>query len=235
MTYHPMGVEAVLCLAKELREQNSTNFHTDLIDDYLTHLADAYAIAGETTDDICGKYPELRSYLNAEEIALAGGLHDIGRPLRKNQLFHELRGAAYIEEYGLEKGVAETTVDVFRIAQMFRPHFLVAEQFYDPENENEIAEFQSLRNSPLLMPRTWQEAIVAYSELKNIRGKKISVQNRIADIKKRYTNNPKYNSNTSLLRAMDQGLSRIIATCERVEKLKHGEMTEPQIFRYGFL
>lgn len=229
-----MGVEAVLNLAKELIEQNPRSLHADLIDDYLNHLSDTYFIAEETAENICANYPELKTHIKSKEVALAGGLHDIGRPLRKNQLFHELRGAAYIETYGLEKGVADSTVDVYKIAQMFRPHFLVAEQFNDPENAHEIIEFKPL-NSALLIPGTWQEAIVAYSELSNIRGKKISFQRRIKDIQQRYTNDPKYNSNPSLLRAMDSGLPRIIANCKRVERLIDGKMSDPEILRYGFI
>lgn len=229
-----MGVDGVLGLAQELIEQNPTNLDATLIDEYLIHLSDSYFIAKETVGIVCEKYPQLKNYLSSDEVALAGGLHDIGRPLRKNQLFHELRGAAFIEAYGLEKGVANSTIDVFRIAQMFRPHFLVAEQFNDPDNSHETSAFKYL-NSALLIPRTWQEAIVAYAELSNIRGKRISIRQRIEDIEQRYTNDPKYNSNTSLLRAIQEGVTRIIATCERVEMLKDGKMSEPQIFRYGFI
>ena len=156
-------------------EQNPDNLYAHLIDEYLKHLSDTYRIAGETVDAVCSTYPWLVKYINREEVALAGGLHDIGRPLRKNQLFHELRGAKYIEDHGLE------------------------------------------------------------AELSNINGTKISVQDRLADIKKRYADDPLYNSNASLSRAMDKGLPRILKTCERVEKLKCGKLAEPEIMRYGFI
>ena len=65
---------------------------------------------------------------------MATGLHDVGKPLMKGQLFHELRGARYIEENGIKEGVSSSIIDVYRIAQMFRPHHVVAEQFSDEEN-----------------------------------------------------------------------------------------------------
>ncbi len=228
------GVEGVIKLARELIEQNPGNLYFHLIDDYLTHLSCTYYMAGETVDVISSKYPWLEKYMNREEVALAGGLHDIGRPLGKNQLFHELRGARYIEDYGLEMGVADSLVDVYRIAQMFRSHYLVAEQFDDKENALERGEFEAL-DPGLLIPRSWQEAIVVYSELSNLGGIKISIQDRIADIKKRYADDPLFNSNASLLRAMDRGLPRIIKSCEMVERLKCGRLSKPEIMSYGFI
>jgi len=229
-----MDVDGVIKLARELIEQNPDNLYSHLIDEYLSHLSDTYRIAGETVDAVCSRYPWLEKYINREEVALAGGLHDIGRPLRKNQLFHELRGARYIEDHGLEMGVGDSLVDVYRIAQMFRSHYLVAEQFDDRKNGPDRGEFETL-DPELLIPRSWQEAIVVYAELSNIRGTKISNQDRIADIKKRYADDPLYNSNASLLRAMDKGLPRILETCERVERLKCGRLGEPEIMRYGFI
>ena len=156
-----MDCEGVIDLANELISENPGNLHSP--EGYLSHLRDTYTIAGEIVDDAISIYPELGEYLNKEEVALAGGLHDIGRPLQENQLFHELRGAQYIEQYGLEKGVADSIVDIYRIAQMFRPHYVVAEQYADPENKNDLNNIE-LIDSALLIPRTWQEAIVIFSE-----------------------------------------------------------------------
>src|SRR3989344_2950846 len=137
-----MNCDGVLNLTKRL-----IDFYPDnLIDptNYLAHLSDTYKIASETTNRALIKYPKLNRWLITEQIALAGGLHDIGRVLRKNQLFHELRGAKYIEDNGLEIGVADSIVNIYRIAQMFRSHYVVAEQFADEENAQERAEFEPL-------------------------------------------------------------------------------------------
>lgn len=229
-----MDVEGLVKLARELIEQNPGNLYSHLIDEYLCHLSDTYRIAGETVDAVCYRYPVLRKKLKREEVALAAGLHDIGRPLCKNQLFHELRGARYIEDYGLGKGVADSLIDVYRIAQMFRSHFLVFEQFCDSQNAPGREEYKKIE-AELLLPRSWQEAIVVYAELSNIKGTQISIQGRIADIRKRYTDDPQYNPNSSLLYAMAKGLPRVIAVCERVERLKCGELDEPEIMRFGFI
>ena len=227
-----MNLEGVLRLAKRLVEENPHNLNDS--ENYLLHLSDTYLIAEEIVNGVIKIYPRLNERLISEEVSLAAGLHDIGRSLRKNQLFHELRGARYIEENGLEIGVTDSITDVYRIAQMFRPHYVVAEQFDDEENKEERKEFEPL-DSRLLTPRTWQEAIVVYSELSNVHGGRIPIQKRIDDIWERYKD-PKLNStNPSLLRCMKKGLPRVLETCEAVQKLVEGKLSEKDIARYGFI
>lgn len=113
-----MNREGILNLARRLMQENPGTLNGP--EDYLLHLSDSYLIAGEIVDESISKYPKLKERLIREEVSLAAGLHDVGRPLRKDQLFHELRGARYIEENGLEIGVTGSIIDVYRIAQMFQ-------------------------------------------------------------------------------------------------------------------
>ncbi|MCK5594518.1 MAG: hypothetical protein KAI18_04700, partial [Candidatus Aenigmarchaeota archaeon] len=154
--------------------------------------------------------------------------------LEKNQLFHELRGAEYIEIHGLEKGVADSIEDLYRIAQMIRPHYVVSEQVGDPENREPLDEF-GLLDSDLLIPRTWQESIIIYAELSNVDGRKVSIKERVDDVKDRYTNDPRYNTNTSLVKAMETGLDRVLNVCDRVQNLIDGKYELEEIMKYGFI
>ncbi|MBS3140742.1 hypothetical protein J4405_01195 [Candidatus Woesearchaeota archaeon] len=199
-----MNKNGCLDLAKKLIEK-----HPDILNSpegFLLHLGDTYDIAGEVVDASFSRYPGLRLKLSKEEVALAAGLHDIGRPLSdKTQVFHELIGASYIEDEGIKENVADSLATIYRIAQMFRPHYLVAEQYEDAENSITKAKLKPI-DPLLLLPRTWQEFIVIYSELSNINSKRVSIQERIADVKNRYANDPEYNQNTSFIRAMQSGL-----------------------------
>ncbi len=228
-----MDKQRVLDLAKRLIDENPGTLMKPEM--YLIHLSDSYNIAGEVIDHIISKYSKLERYLNKQEISLAAELHDIGRPFKEDQLFHELRGARYIEKHGLEIGIADNLIDIYRIAQMFRSHLVVAEQFNDGEDNEQKKEFEPLDTS-LLIPRTWQEKIVVYSELTNLNGERIHFEKRIADIKKRYALGSKWQrTNPSLANALQKGLERVIVTCEKVEFLIKGKLTEQEIAREGFL
>lgn len=220
-------------LAKELIEENKDSLQDE--NAYLQHLIFSYDVAYGVVSSIHSKYPLLKERINLDEVALAAGIHDVGRQLRRNQLFHELRGAEYVEKKGLEKGVSDSLSDVYRIAQMIRPHFVVSEQFSDEENAQERAEFEYL-DPILLVPRTWHEKIIVYSDLSNANGKKVFFKDRIEEIINRYSNNDSYkNSNLSMLNSLKKGYSRIINTCEKVQKLSEGKLTETEVLREGFI
>ena len=112
---------------------------------------------------------------------------------------------------------------------MFRSHYVVAEQFADEENAQERAEFEPL-DSGLLIPRTWQEQIVTYSEVNNT-----SLDEKIRDMKKRYLT-PEYNkTDPSLYRAIVKGEKRLQEINKRIQRLTQGKLSEEEIMRYGFL
>ena len=87
----------------------------------------------------------------------------------------------------------------------------------------------------MLFPRTWQEAIVVYSELSNVRGERIPIQKRIDDIWERYKDPKLSSTNTSLLRCMEKGLPRVMKTCDAVQKLVEGKLSEKESAKYGFI
>ena len=227
-----MDYDGLRKLTEQLMKENPENMKSS--EGFLLHVQESYNVAKETVEMACFNLPELKTKLDENEVSLAGGLHDIGRILKKNQLFNELRGARYIEENGIENGIADNLVDIYRIAQMIRPHFVVSEQFNDEKNEKEKIEFEPI-DSRLLIPRTWQEAIVVYAELSNLGGERVSFIERLNEIKERYANNPKYKEDSSVLGGLQKGLTRIIETCGKVENLRKGKLKKADIARYGFL
>lgn len=228
-----MNKQGVLDLAKRLIDENPGNLNSP--DGYLTHLGDAYDNAGGVVKEVCFKYTILKNILDVEKISLAGGLHDIGRPFKKDQLFHELIGAKYIQEHGLQLGVADNLVAVYRIAQMFRSHCIVSEQFAEENHKEQRREFEPLDTS-LLIQRTWQEAIVTYSELTIVNGKRISFQEKIQDFRKNYALGGKFaKTNPAFIKSLEKGLPRLTEVCQRVQRLRQGKLKIEEIMRYGFL
>ena len=69
-----------------------------------------------------------------------------------------------------EKGIADNIVDVYRIAQMVRSHGTGYERTLEPQNTEAFKEF-GITDISLLLPRTWQEVLVVYADLKNSEGK----------------------------------------------------------------
>ena len=63
----------------------------------------------------------------------------------------------------------------------------------------------------------------------------MSIEERINDVKDRYTNDPKFNSNPAFINAMKTGLDRVFEVCGRVQKLIDGELSDKEIMRYGFI
>ena len=209
---------------------------TDIIHNptgYLAHSENTGDIAAEIVDSAVQHYPGLKSKLSQEEVSIAGYLHDSGRPLHSNQLFHEIRGAAHLEQSGLDN-VTNDKVLLYRLAQMFRSHWMVADHFADPENAEEAKEFEDI-DPLLLIPRTWQEGIIIYSDLTNNNGERVSIDEKMADIRERYSNDPKYNVDKHIMRSMERGLDNVLAICKRVERLKNGTLLEEEIAQYGFI
>lgn len=202
---------------------------------YYLHLKGAYDIAKDTVERTLLENPDIP--INTDEVVLAAGLHDIARPLRKSQLFHELRGARLIEDCGVELGIVDTTKDAYRLAQMIRSHGTLYERWVDPETEEARAEFEPIDIS-LLLPRTWQEAIVTFSDMMNLNGKKVdNIALRFQEMLVRYDNDPRYQEPQYQLeaRAVRRGQARIYQLCERVEALASGCIEEGSISVYGFL
>jgi hypothetical protein len=225
-----IGLDGIIGIAKNLLIMNPRELKD--ADSYLQHLEDTYNIAEETALKVQDKYPWLK--INAKEIAAAGGLHDIGRAISSDQLFHELRGAKYIEENGLELEVADSLRNVYRIVQMFRPHAFVFEQYNDTANRAAAQEFAGI-DKVLLLPRTWNEAIVVYAELSNMRGQRTTVEHRLEDVRERYSKDPAFQKNPTVIKGLERSHNRIISTCARVENLAEGKIPSYLIATYGFI
>lgn len=221
-----MNKNDVLAWARSLVDANPDTLSDP--DGYLRHTAQVYDLAGGVVRNVLSRYPNIP--LIAEEVLLGAGLHDIGRPLQRNQIFHEPRGARYAEQKGLEKGVAASPKDVCRIAQMFRSHGFAYEYWLDPDCSDLRKGIEPLE-SCLLVPRTWQEAIVAYSDLASHNGERIKIEDRLRELLQRYEKDPEYQDG----RVVRAAKNRILELSERVEALEAGRLSEEDIVGYGFL
>ncbi len=226
-----MNKSGILNWMNELIEANKDINPPQIAEGFLKHIDASYDIAAEITENALNQYPAIP--LNVAEVALAGGLHDIGRLLRKKQDLHELRGARLIEQEGLAKEVADNERDVVRIAQMMRSHGLYFDKWNYPEYIDEKKEFEPI-DIALLVPRTWQEAIVTTSDLRNVNGQRVDPRGRFEELLVRYSTNPKYQSETEV-KAISAAKDRMLLIADRVELLEHGKIPESELFRYGFI
>lgn len=218
------GKTEIVGFVRRLIEENPDNLNNP--DKYIKHVLASYDIAQEVIRRITHRYSRIK--LIEYEVCLASGLHDIGRPLKKDQSFHELRGAAFIENRGLELGIAESLTDVFRIAQMFRPHGAVYELWNTLRIEDEF----EITDSSLLLPRTWQEAIVDYSDLNNLDGERMNFKEKLALVPLKYRKQGY--ASKEVLNATESSIGRMLLLCDRVEALMNGKLTEQEISRFGF-
>ena len=190
-----MDKKQLIGLAREVVDLHPGNLQDP--EDLLTnHLPTTYDIAHETSELIAGNYQRIGDTLDAKMIAIAGGLHDIGRPLNADQEFHEIRGYWFIRDRGLEYGVAESQEIVDKIARIMLPHGSVYETFVSDEysgkriaflkeNENYIERFGAIAPEDLL-PSTLSQAIVDYAELSNLKGKRVDYRERLKEAIHRY-------------------------------------------------
>jgi len=224
-----IGLTGALDLAKRLVDENEGNLKNP--ENYINHIRCVYGISLEVLENIFSRYPKIP--LPTGEISVAAVLHDIGRPLNKNQIFHELRGARYIEQNGLRDKISDSLEYAFRIAQTFRSHGFVYEYWHDAECLDLRVEFEPL-DSSLLVPRNWNEAIVTYSDMSAGSNERISVEDRMNELFLRYENNPIFQNDT-VLRVSKVANDRILRLARKVEALEHGKLSEEEILRFGFL
>lgn len=160
--------------------------------------------------------------LNSDEACLEGLFHDVGRPLtedKDNHTFHEIIGARYMEREGVRLGITDSQEQCDRIAQAFRSHFVVYNQFEMPEFAKWSPGLRDTNRS-LLLPSSWPEAIIVYSDLTNDKGEDISFEDRIADIKDRDAK-----ANSPRLLAVRQAEVRLYKLKDQVERaLSEGKL-----------
>jgi putative nucleotidyltransferase with HDIG domain len=186
------------------KEANTSMGNFDNLHRFIGHSYETGKIAG----DLAGKLG-----LYAEELALAGCFHDIGKCFaldKKDFAFHEIIGAEYIKEYGVRMGISDSQKQCDRIAQSFMSHFVVYEQSGMPEYSRWLSGLQKT-DSALLLPKSWNELVVIYADLTNY-GKRVSFDKRIANIKERdrKSNNPR-------LKAVEKAEPRLFGIKKDIE------------------
>ena len=224
-----IGLTGALDLAKRLVDENEGNLKNP--ENYINHIRCVYGISLEVLENIFSRYPKIP--LPTGEISVAAVLHDIGRPLNKNQIFHELRGARYVKQNGLKDEISDSLEHIFRIAQTFRSHGFVYEHWHDAECLDLRTEFEPL-DSSLLIPRNWNEAIVTYSDMAAGNNERISVEDRMSGLLLKYKNNPHFQDSV-VVRAAEAANDRILRLAREVEALEQGKLSEEEILRFGFL
>lgn len=217
--------------------------HPEIIknpDNFLSHIGSVYDISRETAENIRGYYPEVP--LNIDEVAFAGGIHDIGRILscgELGQLGHEIRSAKWAEENRIKimGGSFETAR---KIAQSVRSHGTIYEQ-WNLVRESDLERFNLLvdefgnMNPYLLVPRTWEEAIIFYSDVCNKNGKRVSSEYKIKETIERYSKLDKP-EDVFVVKAHQIGKQRMINFCKFVEDAASGKLDRKELSAlFGFL
>ena len=188
------------------------------VDTYIAHVLDAGDAAKEALMQGSERNPIL-GVLDIDEIGLATRLHDIGRILNDDQMFHELRGAKWIEEYGVEYEVTDSQEQAHRLAQMIRPHFVVSEQFLAKGKfQDQREEFRHL-SPELLIPQTWSEALVVYGDASNCGGKRVPIEECLAYIDEGYGAQPE----------VKEGLPRVIEIYDKVQASRERVLADSEI------
>ncbi len=198
------------------------------VEGYLNHLKGSYEVAEKVVlQEVRKKYPYIS--LNDDTLSIAAGIHDIGRPLKKDQRFHEIRGSNYIRDnelYGLDYEQRD------KIAKMVRTHGFVYE-LWKLCGQNYTEEFGSI-DVTSLYPKSWEEFIVIYSDISNKKGEFIEPEERLKEALYRYEKDINY-KDPEMIHSIKTGTKRILDICENVRKLKDGELTEKEIKKYNFL
>jgi hypothetical protein len=225
-------------IMKLVKENEEYEDNIKDFENFMKHSIGTYEMAERIIRNIRANYPKIP--IIEEEIETAAGLHDIGKVFNENPIFHELRGAKYIEEKGLGENSQK---DIWRIAQMIRSHGHVYECWKHPSCFFWRKEFESdelLVKTPevILIPRRWQEVIVTYVDLVNYKGERVKVEDRLNDVinryKERYKNHDDIISKI-IVETVSEGFDRMLNLAERVEALENGKLTERDILIFGFL
>jgi putative nucleotidyltransferase with HDIG domain len=194
-------------IVEEIFYENRSRFHG--LDKLLSH--------SYSTGEICKEFAPLFN-LDPVELAVAGYFHDIGRCFTKdtnNHIFHEIVGANYFENNAISLGITNTQEEAANIAQYFRSHFVVYEQFTMPEFQQWLQELEEIDSSNL-KPKSSAEMLVTYSDLININGNRVSFKQRIEDMKTKdeVSSNPR-------LKAIDRAEKRLYALRDSIEIIIH--------------
>lgn len=231
------GIDCIINLNKKVIAEHPGVLHSP--DKFLIHVRGVYDLAEEITKKIAKSYPGIP--INIGEVGCGAGLHDIGRPLSSNelgQLGHEIRSRRWIEENVVREGIVTSLRDAYRIAQMTSSHSSIYEQYFvarerlekgDEKAKKFIEEFGQI-NPFLLVPRTWQEAIVTYSDLCDNNGEKADPAWRLQEAMIRYQNDP------FVVEGHERAMGRLTGLCKAIDAAKEKKLTDAEMQTlFGFL
>lgn len=198
-------------------------------ENFIVHVSGVYDKASELAQAISRNYP--LHTLDPDEVSVAAGLHDIGRPLSNGpygQLGHEIRSWQWIRGNVKNEGIVDCVQDAYRIAQMALPHSSIYEQWALTQRDPTIAglfreEFGPL-NPYLLVPRTWHEAIVSYADLADNVGATVDPVWKLNDAIQRYKTNPAA-GNTIVSEGLVNAFDRLSSMCHAVERARDGKLS----------
>ncbi|MFH2028469.1 MAG: HD domain-containing protein [Nanoarchaeota archaeon] len=140
---------------------------------FLKHTETVANTALELTDRLGHKYPSFP--VDPNEMCISGYVHDIGRPIAKNDLeqeFHAIVGPEYLKEQGHER------LGIITMAHSICPELVRIKGFQDYRYED-------------LLPIFWQQVILTYADcIVDGEGNKVDLTKRFADMGSRYTGTP---------------------------------------------
>ena len=158
--------KGILDLAERLAGEypNNLKYPKELV----LHLGGSY----DNAERVCNAIKEDEDLERLRPlIIVAAGLHDIGRFLKKDQKFHELRSAQYILQHGYDGGIADDSATASIIANMAGSHFIVYEQAL--LEQQTVKEEFGVTDLISLLPNSLGAKIVVYSELTDQKGRNI--------------------------------------------------------------
>jgi len=205
---------------------------------FLEHCRGSAEVMADVVDRAIFYFPDQFRQMDTEVMKTAAYLHDIGRILRKKQIFHELRGAEFIEDEGLNIGLAdpnEKMDTLYKFAQIIRPHFAVYEQFWMEEHKDDRKEFEGEMIQLLLVPSTWNESMLVYSDLSNLGGNRITPRERMEELESRCSSSKGSREDELRLKAIKLGKERVLRICDSVDNLVTGNMDYRELNKYGIL
>jgi len=104
----------------------------------------------------------------------------------------------------------------------------------DEEIEKLLEDFGDV-NSYLLMPRTWQEAIITYSDLSDKNEERVDPIWKIKDAMERYRTNPQIADPVFVI-AHERAINRLTNLCYKIDNAQKGKLTESEMSTFfGFL
>jgi hypothetical protein len=219
------SVEHVLGIARELSLQSSK---PELCDRLISHLKTTGEIAQESALDILRNNPELSSRLDPQESHYAGLVHDIGRPLDADQRLHELRGAQYLRENARKQGIVTEQSEALRLAWTIESHGFVHEVYGHMNGSSAKDSFPSAKER-VLYTASLQEAIVAYADMLNCDGARVTFDERIE------RGREKFRMETLPASVIDRAISRLSKVHRDISDLRSGKRSFEEIGKYDLL